>query len=428
MHAVGLTRCAAARARARARARPARGRGAHRSWPSVCARRARRAKPPRRRRRRRTGGVSTTTICMPRVWPAPGRDGAREAARGRRPTARTRAGRLDQLADGVVVLRARVLELLPLDVDRPAGEEVVAAAVVEVQVCDDDDVDAGEVEGLLAQWTEAGVKIGHRRVQLSSCRFDQHPGVRMVDDVHVDRYPLALGDRSATSSCVIVGGVITSRPRTDGSLRREAGLGSHQSMPSLSTSSLFDRLHRSRSERRERRRRHPELRRDRLRTRHRQDCSSVGSATGIRVVRPDEPVDHSAARAGRAGSPRREAERRRRIAHSAGNVCATSREPRVVATDIDCRKDLRRPRRNASMSVGDPPERPDVPAGALIHVVPARRAGHEPRHRRARPLRLRITARGRARRAPRLGREASGCSNTGRCHALAYSRTGPLVA
>src|SRR3954449_10400374 len=65
------------------------------------------------------------------------------------------AGRLDPLANGVVVLAARVVELPTLDVDRPAGEEVVAAAVVEVQVCVDDDVDAGEIEVLLAQWPEA---------------------------------------------------------------------------------------------------------------------------------------------------------------------------------------------------------------------------------------------------------------------------------
>ena len=60
------------------------------------------------------------------------------------------AGRLDPLANGVVLLAARVVELPTLDVDRPAGEEVVAAAVVEVQVCVDDDVDAGEIEVLLA--------------------------------------------------------------------------------------------------------------------------------------------------------------------------------------------------------------------------------------------------------------------------------------
>ena len=62
------------------------------------------------------------------------------------------AGCLDPLVNGVVVLAARVVELLTLDVDRLAGEEVVAAAVVEVQARVDDDVDAGEVEVLLAQW------------------------------------------------------------------------------------------------------------------------------------------------------------------------------------------------------------------------------------------------------------------------------------
>ena len=60
------------------------------------------------------------------------------------------AGRLDPLANGVVVLAARVVELPTLDVDRPAGEEVVAAAVVGVQVRVDDDVDTGEIEVLLA--------------------------------------------------------------------------------------------------------------------------------------------------------------------------------------------------------------------------------------------------------------------------------------
>lgn len=61
------------------------------------------------------------------------------------------ARRIDPLTNGVVVLVARVVELPTLDVDRLAGEEVVAAAVIEVQVCVDDDVDAGEVEVLLAQ-------------------------------------------------------------------------------------------------------------------------------------------------------------------------------------------------------------------------------------------------------------------------------------
>jgi hypothetical protein len=66
------------------------------------------------------------------------------------------AGRLDPLADRVVILAARVVELPALNIDRPAGEEVVAAAVVEVQVRVDDDVDAGPVEvGLRAQWNQA---------------------------------------------------------------------------------------------------------------------------------------------------------------------------------------------------------------------------------------------------------------------------------
>ena len=75
------------------------------------------------------------------------------------------AGRLDPLANGVVVLAASVVELPTLDVDRRAGEEVVAAAVVEVQVCVHDDVDAGEVEVLRAQWKETGIEVGHRRLR-----------------------------------------------------------------------------------------------------------------------------------------------------------------------------------------------------------------------------------------------------------------------
>src|SRR3954471_11798389 len=50
------------------------------------------------------------------------------------------AGRVDPLENGVVILAARVLQLPTLHVDRLTGEEVVAAAVVEVQVSADDDV------------------------------------------------------------------------------------------------------------------------------------------------------------------------------------------------------------------------------------------------------------------------------------------------
>src|SRR6185436_20378268 len=101
----------------------------------------------------------------------------------------------DPLANGVVVLAASVVELPPLDVDRLTGEEVVAAAVVEVQVRVDDDVDAGEVDVLLTQGIESGIHVGDRRVQLRHAGVDQDAATGMVDDVHVDRHQLALGEQ-----------------------------------------------------------------------------------------------------------------------------------------------------------------------------------------------------------------------------------------
>ena len=67
--------------------------------------------------------------------------------------------------------------------------------MVEVQVRVDDDVDGGEVEGLLAQWNEARIHVGHRWVPLRHAGVDQHARVGMVDDVHVDRPPHALVDQ-----------------------------------------------------------------------------------------------------------------------------------------------------------------------------------------------------------------------------------------
>jgi hypothetical protein len=129
------------------------------------------------------------------------------------------AGRLDPLANGVVVLAASVVELPTLDVDGLAGEEVVAAAVVEVQVGVDDDVDAGEVEVLLAQWIEAGIEVGRRRVQLGHAGVDQHAGVGMVDHVHVDGHPLTLGQQVGDEQrrdwgrrCHHVGSISCQRP------------------------------------------------------------------------------------------------------------------------------------------------------------------------------------------------------------------------
>jgi hypothetical protein len=67
--------------------------------------------------------------------------------------------------------------------------------MVVVQVCVDDDVDAVEIEGLLAQWPDAGIHVGNRRVQLLDAGVDQHARIGMVDNVHVDRHPLALGEQ-----------------------------------------------------------------------------------------------------------------------------------------------------------------------------------------------------------------------------------------
>ena len=92
-------------------------------------------------------------------------------------------------------------------------EEVVAAAVIEVQVGVDDDVDPGEIEVLVAQRPDAGIEVGRRRVQLRHAGVDEHARVGMVNDVHVDRHPLALceqvgnedrrdGDRGGGVHCV----------------------------------------------------------------------------------------------------------------------------------------------------------------------------------------------------------------------------------
>lgn len=43
-----------------------------------------------------------------------------------------------------------VVELQPLDVERPAREDVVATTFVEVQVCVDNDVNANKVEVMLS--------------------------------------------------------------------------------------------------------------------------------------------------------------------------------------------------------------------------------------------------------------------------------------
>ena len=44
-------------------------------------------------------------------------------------------------------------------------------------------------------WMEAGIEVSHRRVQLHHAGVDQHAPIGMIDDVHVDRHPLALGEQ-----------------------------------------------------------------------------------------------------------------------------------------------------------------------------------------------------------------------------------------
>jgi hypothetical protein len=102
------------------------------------------------------------------------------------------ARRIHPLADGVVVLATGVFQFATLDVDRLPGEQVVAAAVIEVQVGVDDDVDAGDIEILLVERSQPGVHVGHRGVQFLDAGVDQHARVGVVDDVNVDRHPFPL--------------------------------------------------------------------------------------------------------------------------------------------------------------------------------------------------------------------------------------------
>ena len=133
--------------------------------------------------------VSTTTTCVPGVWPGAGTSRTPGSSSSSPSTGTySHAGCVDPLADGVVVLAARVVQLATLDVDRPAGEEVVAAAVVEVQVRVDDDVDAGEVDVLLAQGRRRGSMSATAGCSSVMPVSTSTRAVGMVDDVHVDRH------------------------------------------------------------------------------------------------------------------------------------------------------------------------------------------------------------------------------------------------
>src|SRR5918995_159349 len=102
------------------------------------------------------------------------------------------AGCLDPIADRVVVQGQRVVEFPTLHVDRCAAEQMVVAAVVEVQMCVHNDVDACEVDAPLVGRTESRVEVDGQRVQFPDARVDQHPRVGVVDDMRVNRHPFAL--------------------------------------------------------------------------------------------------------------------------------------------------------------------------------------------------------------------------------------------
>ncbi len=95
-----------------------------------------------------------------------------------------------------------------LNADRHAGEQVVAAAVVEVQVCVDDDVDAGDIELLRVQWPQAGIHVGHRRVPLREAGVDQDAPGGVVDDMDVDRHPFVpreeVGDETGVTTMGLI--------------------------------------------------------------------------------------------------------------------------------------------------------------------------------------------------------------------------------
>ena len=153
--------------------------------------------------------------CIPRAWPGAGTSRSPEQLELAVDRHVPHAGRVDPFANGVVGL-ARVVELPTLDVDRPAGEAVAAAAVVEVQVCVDNEVDAGEIEVLLAQWPEAGSRSATAGCSSVMPVSTSTRASGWLDDVHVDRHPLALGEQvKATKTGVTVieaGGFISYRP------------------------------------------------------------------------------------------------------------------------------------------------------------------------------------------------------------------------
>ena len=82
-----------------------------------------------------------------------------------------------------------------MDVDRLAGEEAVAAAVVEVRWVLTTMSMPARSKSCSLSGLETRIHVGHQRVQLGHAGVDQAHAIGMVDDVDVDRHPLALGEQ-----------------------------------------------------------------------------------------------------------------------------------------------------------------------------------------------------------------------------------------
>ena len=157
-----------------------------RSWPLVRGRRARERLPRRRRsrlavrpsRRRPPAGPALTRR---RDEAEPGQQ--LELAVDRL-VAHPR--RLDPLADRVIVLTTRVLELLPLNVDRPSGERWLSLQWSKCR-CVLTTTSTPARSRPLAQRDEAGVEVGYIWVQFRHAGVDEHAAVGMVDDVDIER-------------------------------------------------------------------------------------------------------------------------------------------------------------------------------------------------------------------------------------------------
>lgn len=108
-----------------------------------------------------------------------------------------RAGRVNPFSDRVTVLGTGVVEFLTLDVDRNAWEEVIPAAVVEVQMGIYDDVYAIEIECMLVERMRLRVEGGGCGMDLGEAAVNENRSLGMFDEVHIDGHRIALGGQIA---------------------------------------------------------------------------------------------------------------------------------------------------------------------------------------------------------------------------------------